>query len=219
MIAKKEKMKNLVNVLALACVIFLTIVGCQPTNDSHPTSSVRASQLSTPISLKNLTTGVKAEKLDAHWSYFGKERNVQIEQLPDGAIVSISVSMEGGDAYNLRNELEAKYSKDEGREVRFDCSMNDRRLAILSDARVWDTVCTLHSKEQVLTIYEVGPDDPKLISDHYSLRALFYSTKVTLVNTRLAALYKKTVEQAEANAKTRQNNEEKKELERAKHDI
>jgi len=192
-------------------------------NKSAPKASTNAStinpdsQLSKPISLKDITTGVKTSKAVkdgyyGHWSYFGKDRVVQTEELADGTIASITILMDGGEAFNLRNELEAKYSKEEGRVVRFDCKMTDRRLAVLNDAKIWDYTCTLSHGNQILTVYEVNPDGTNLFKDHYNLSNLFYSTKVTLVETGLVSQRNADIAKKDADAR-------KDELSKAKQDL
>jgi hypothetical protein len=211
-------MKNLLVASTLICLMSVAVTGCERTNNNVAALS-RESQLSKPISLKNITTGSKAEKPVDHWSYFGKERQVQTEELPDGTIASISVLMDGGDAFNLRNELEVKYSKEEGHPVRFACSWKERRLAMLDNAKISDNVCTLQHKDQVLTVYEVSPNDSNLLRDHYALRSLFYSTKLTLADKRLVALRNSALEQAEADEKKRKAEQEEKELDKARKDL
>ena len=166
------------------------IAGCEQ-QDPVRAAEIRAeSQLSKQIALKDLTTGMKFERpvnssSIPKWSYFGKERLIKIERTSDDIVASINISMDGGDAYQLRQALEEKYSKEEERKIRFDCSMKDRKLTLFHDMKVWDTICVLRHASQVLTVSNVGPDNSQMIQDYYSFISLFYSTTVTLVDTEL----------------------------------
>jgi hypothetical protein len=210
-------MMNIPIVSILIILVLLSVVGCDQRSGKQAQIIDPASQLSRPISLKDLTTGAKAGQAikDGYlgrWSYFGKQRVVQTEQLADGTIATITILMDGGDAFSLRNELEAKYSKEEGHVVRFDCRMTDRRLPMLDDAKVWDTDCTLRHANQILTVHEVSPNDVNLIRDRYSLRAFFFTSNVTLVDTDLVAENKAAIAKKEADA-------QKRELDKAKQDL
>src|SRR5450830_588262 len=204
----------------LSVSLLISLAGCGPSADyppPRPAEKTAASQLSKPIMLKDLSTGLKAGKSVADgylgkWSYFGKPRVVTTEQLADGTVTAITVMLEGGDRYALVKELEEKYGKEEGHPVTFSCNRAERHLPMLDNARIVDENCIVHHANQILRIHALSPYEAEMINKLWSARALFYTTKLTLVDTGLEARREAAIAAASAEKLAAEQAKAKKDL-------
>ena len=204
----------------LSVSLLISLAGCGQSADyppPRPAEKTAASQLSKPIMLKDLSTGLKAGKSVADgylgkWSYFGKQRVVTTEQLADGTVTAITVMLEGGDRYALVKELEEKYSKEEGHPVTFSCNRAERRLPMLDNARIVDENCIVYHADQILRIHALSPYETEMINKLWSARALFYTTKLTLVDTGLEARREAAIAAASAEKLAAEQAKAKKDL-------
>ncbi|AQR68749.1 hypothetical protein ACWYXJ_08130 [Janthinobacterium lividum] len=213
-------MKKIRHFPLLGVSLLISLAGCGPSAEyppPRPAEKTAASQLSKPIMLKDLSTGIKAGKSVADgylgkWSYFGKPRVVTTEQLADGTITAITVLLEGSDLYPLKSELEERYSKEEGHPVTFSCNLAFRRLPALDNLRISDENCIVYHADQILRIHSIFPSDTQMINKLWSARALFYTTKLTLVDAGLEARREAAIKMASDEKRAAEEARAKKDL-------
>lgn len=146
----------------------LILQGCSdPVEPAVPVQEqVKLNVVDRPISLKDLTTGVvydtktmpKPEfKFEGDrrfkYQYFGGLRSTTIKVTDKNIIYDIDIDL-GMSAESALNEIEAKLTQDNGRQVKFICSVESESLEMLGikDSRIESKTCTVVGRSQELVV-------------------------------------------------------------------
>lgn len=162
--------------------------GCKP-KSAAPSSP--DSMVAQKIFLKDVTTGEKPSTAlhagyHAEWSYFGEKRAVHHTTNDAGLVTTIRFNVGTDfDGQRLQEALEQKLTEETGRKVAFDCRTQPRHLAAVDNLAVTETLCTLRSATQKLTLKRQRPDNPSDTEKYGNLRIIFDTADLTLEDTSL----------------------------------
>lgn len=146
----------------------LILQGCSDQAEPAPPvqEQVKLNVVDKAISLKDLTTGVVYDakslpkpnfKFEGNrrfkYQYFGESRDTSIWVTDKNIIYDIEIDL-GMSAPSLLNEIEAKLTQDNGRQVKFSCTVSAESLEPLGikDSKVESKTCTIVGKSQELIV-------------------------------------------------------------------
>lgn len=181
----------------------LILEGCDKQPPSNAPSVNNISDA--PLSIKDLTTGVKYEKskfpkivttignqITFDYSFFGKERLVYAEFNDQKIIYSYHILLKG-DLEDIRQAIEEKISTANGKRTQFACEMKNSSWGGVD----WENkTCSIVSRTQRLLLEERKPVSQKPSSVSDSAWTDMHMGKVLLEDTELSRKAKeKTDEQ------------------------
>lgn len=196
MTLKRNQYRSVSKVIRAPIVLtFLAVAACSESNDIGPPPKSQQTTVTGKISLKSLSTGLiasdelraaKSEPLT--WTYFGKPRIIEYDELLDNTVVEIKFSLEDSwEGYKLREELETKFKKDGSANFKFHCVSTGGSVDF-SDKRfkITDENCYAFDDKQTLVISRRWPQyEEPLVKQFPSLKLLIDHGSVTLYDQSL----------------------------------
>lgn len=165
----------------LLLIAAMWLSGCQPDVNPVPNPD---SFVAKKIVLKDISTGRPPG--DREWSYFGEKRWVEYTVNTAGVVTKLKFSVGSAwDGMRLQEVLEKKLTEENGTKVAFDCRAESNRLELLNDMAVTETICTVRSGTQILTIQRVHPRYEGDAQKFPNLRMVYDATNVLLEDIKL----------------------------------
>lgn len=143
----------------------LAICGCS--NSSTETTALN--ELNSKISIKELTTGVKIDRLKIprpylvtdkkimlDFNYFGKKRTTTIDLTSDKVIHTIEIQLDSSEAFDLARSLKEKYTNEGNKDFSFKCGNSNNDLGGI---KITNYTCTAYHGSQILSIIHRSIDD------------------------------------------------------------
>jgi len=149
----------------ITTLLVLAISGCS--NSSTETTTLN--ELNSKISIKELTTGVKIDKVKIpkpylvtnkkimlDFNYFGKKRTTTIDLTSNKLIHTIDIQIDSSEAFDLAKSLKEKYVNEGNKDFSFKCGNSKDDLGGI---KITKYTCTAYHGSQILSIIHRSIDD------------------------------------------------------------
>ena len=149
----------------LTIILVLVVSGCS----NSSTEKTTLNELNSKISIKELTTGVRIDKIKMpkpylvtdkkimlDFNYFGKKRTTAIDLTSNKVIHTIDIQLDSSEAFDLARSLKEKYANEGNKDFSFKCGNSNNDLGGI---KITNYTCTAYHGSQILSIIHRSIDD------------------------------------------------------------